>query len=172
VAFWVFWFAAAAFTKRDRTRPVQGIGVRLAIVVLVFFVFRLSGVFKGSIAAVNTPVLAAVGTAIFVIGIGCAVWARLVLGRNWGMPMSLKAEPELVTTGPYRYVRHPIYTGIIAAMLGTALTVGLYWLIVVAVLGGYFVYSATVEDRNLEQLFPAAFPAYKRSTRMLIPFVL
>ena len=56
--------------------------------------------------------------------------------------MTEKADPELVTTGPYSLVRHPIYTGMIAAMIGTALAVSLWYLIVAAVLGGYFVYSA------------------------------
>ena len=61
---------------------------------------------------------------MFASGIGLAIWARIHLGRNWGMPTSQKADPELVTTGPYRFVRHPIYTGLLVALLGTALAVG------------------------------------------------
>ncbi len=55
------------------------------------------------------------GAALFLGGLGPAIWARLHLGRNWGMPQTLKSEPELITSGPYRLLRHPIYTGILTA---------------------------------------------------------
>ena len=119
----------------------------------------------------NDPVLAGVGVALFVLGLSLAIWARLYIGRNWGMPMTRKEEPELVTTGPYRRVRHPIYTGIILAMLGTALATTLFGLIAVAVLAAYFIYSATREESYLAGQFPDTYPAYKRSTKMLVPFV-
>jgi protein-S-isoprenylcysteine O-methyltransferase Ste14 len=105
-------------------------------------------------------------------GLGVAIWARVNLGRNWGMPTTEKTEPELVTSGPYRYVRHPIYSGLLLATLGTALATNLTSLIVVAVLTAYFYYAATVEERNLTQTFPTAYPTYRSSTKMLIPFVL
>ena len=86
--------------------------------------------------------------------------------------MSRKDEPELVTTGPYRFVRHPIYTGIILAAVGTAVAGNWLWLTVVALMAGYFVYAAVVEERYLTVQFPDAYPAYRRSTWMLVPFVL
>ncbi len=85
--------------------------------------------------------------------------------------MSQKAEPELVTTGPYRFVRHPIYTGILVAGIGTAVALSWAWLIGVALAGVYFIYSATVEERNMTKTFPDTYPAYKRSTKMLVPFI-
>jgi len=85
--------------------------------------------------------------------------------------MSEKVDPDLVTTGPYRKVRHPIYSGIILAMMGTAVAVSWYWLVAVALLGTYFVYSAVMEDRYMVRLFPTRYPGYKRSTKMLVPFV-
>ena len=109
---------------------------------------------------------------MFASGIALAVWARVQLGRNWGMPMTQKAEPELITSGPYRFVRHPIYSGLLAGLLGTALASNLIGLIVVAILGVYFYYSASVEEKNLTATFPAAYPAYRARTKMLIPFVL
>ena len=57
---------------------------------------------------------------LFAVGLGFAIWARRALGHNWGTPMSQKYEPELVTSGPYWMVRHPIYSGILVAGLGTA----------------------------------------------------
>jgi protein-S-isoprenylcysteine O-methyltransferase Ste14 len=71
----------------------------------------------GGIFAMREP-MAATGARHTVIDVRPAVWARLHVGRNWGMPMTQRAEPELVTSGPYRFVRHPIYSGLLTAMLG------------------------------------------------------
>jgi protein-S-isoprenylcysteine O-methyltransferase Ste14 len=85
--------------------------------------------------------------------------------------MTQKEEPELVTSGPYHLVRHPIYSGILFASVGTAVALSWLWLIAVALAGIYFLYSATVEERYLTEQFPDTYPAYKRSTKMLVPFV-
>jgi protein-S-isoprenylcysteine O-methyltransferase Ste14 len=77
----------------------------------------------------------------------------------------------LVTSGPYHLVRHPIYSGILIAGVGTAVGLNWLWLIVVLLAGVYFVYSATVEERFLTEQFPDAYPAYKQATRMLVPFI-
>ena len=86
--------------------------------------------------------------------------------------MSQKDEPELVTSGPYRVVRHPIYSGLLLAILGTALTTNLYWLVAMGVMGIYFAYSARVEEQLLTTSFPVAYPSYRAKTKMLIPFLL
>ena len=130
-----------------------------------------SGVLRGHSGTVDSSVLQGIGLALFVIGLALAIWARLYLGKNWGMPMSEKVDPELVTTGPYRLIRHPIYAGIILAMIGTAIAVSLYWLAAVVVIGSYFTYSAFVEERIMARTFPDSYPAYKRSSKRLIPFV-
>jgi protein-S-isoprenylcysteine O-methyltransferase Ste14 len=88
------------------------------------------------------------------------------------MPMTQKAEPELVTSGPYRLVRHPIYSGLLMAILGTALATNVSGLVLVAAIGAYFYYSASVEEKNLTATFPDAYPAYMSRTKMIIPFVL
>ena len=122
-------------------------------------------------ATTTDPWLQGIGLAFFVLGLALAIWARLYLGRNWGMPMSQKVDPELITTGPYHSIRHPIYSGIILAMIGTAIAVSVYWLVAVVLLGAYFVYSAVMEERLMTGLFPGSYPEYKRSTKMLIPFI-
>jgi protein-S-isoprenylcysteine O-methyltransferase Ste14 len=94
------------------------------------------------------------------------------LGRNWGMPMSQRADPELVTTGPYARIRHPIYSGVIIGTVGTEIAVSPYWLNAVAILGAYFLFSAMIEERTMARLFPAAYPPYKGTTKMLIPYIL
>jgi len=129
-----------------------------------------AGVFRHN--GLNTdPWRAVVGIVLFVLGLGFAIWARVHIGRNWGGPMMQKDEPELVTSGPYHLVRHPIYSGILIAGIGTALALSWLWLIAVFLAGIYFVYSATVEERYLSEQFPDTYPAYRHSTKMLVPFV-
>jgi protein-S-isoprenylcysteine O-methyltransferase Ste14 len=116
--------------------------------------------------------LAIAGLILCALGIALAIWARVYLGRNWGVPMSRKAEPELVTTGPYALVRHPIYSGLLLAMLGSALTESYVWLVPLVVAGAYFIYSARAEERLMTETFPDQYPAYQQHTKMLLPFVL
>jgi protein-S-isoprenylcysteine O-methyltransferase Ste14 len=167
--FWLGWFLAAASAKPGRTRWGLGMGVRVVIAVIVLVLLRVD-IFQGR-AILDDPWAQAVGLALFAAGLGFAVWARVHLGRNWGMPMSQKPDPELVATGPYGLVRHPIYTGLILAMIGTAVALSPYWLIPVAIFAGYFVYSATREERYMAERFPDTYPDYKRSTKMLVPFI-
>jgi protein-S-isoprenylcysteine O-methyltransferase Ste14 len=168
IVFWIYWLGSAFAVKEGRgsRRRIPLTGLTALSVVLVVRVFR------GGSLAVHSPVLGAVGAVVFASGIALAIWARVHLGRNWGMPMSQKTEPELVTSGPYRAVRHPIYSGLLVALLGTALVTNLLGLIIVAVLCAYFYYCAFVEEKNLTAVFPTAYPAYQTSTKMLIPFVL
>ena len=112
-----------------------------------------------------------VGVPLVIAGIAFAIWARLTLGSNWGMPMTLRENPELVTGGPYAFVRHPIYTGIIFAMLGTALTFGAWWFTVLIIAFGYFLISTAQEEKDMVQHFPDTYPAYVARTKRLIPFV-
>jgi protein-S-isoprenylcysteine O-methyltransferase Ste14 len=168
VLFWVYWLASAAGAKRG-SRSRRTWPPRLIIVVLVLVLLR---VFRPGSLAIDDPVLEVVGTVLFLAGLGLAVWARIYLGRNWGMPMTRKDEPELVTSGPYHLVRHPIYSGILLAMLGTALATTLYWLIALIVMGIYFIYSARVEERLMAETFPETYPSYRASSKMLIPFLL
>ncbi len=114
--FWAYWLVSAVAAKEGAggRRRLPASGLTVVAVLLVVRVIR-----DGSLA-VESPVVAAIGAVLFASGIVLAVWARLELGRNWGMPMTEKAEPELVTAGPYRLVRHPIYSGLLLAVLGTA----------------------------------------------------
>jgi protein-S-isoprenylcysteine O-methyltransferase Ste14 len=166
--FWLYWLISA-FSAKESTGTRRPRPAGLPVVLLAFVLLR---VFNPDQQATHSPALKAAGLVLLLLGLGLAVWARVYLGRNWGMPMTERAEPELVTSGPYRYVRHPIYSGILLGTIGTALALNLFWLIVLAVLGGYFIYSARVEERNLAKSFPDTYPAYRSHTKMLIPFVL
>ena len=96
LVFWVYWLASAVTSKASvgggwRTR-LTGVGV--------IAVFVIADAFRGGGLAVHSAILAAIGAVLFAGGIALAVWARLHLGRNWGMPMTQRAEPELVRRGP------------------------------------------------------------------------
>ncbi|MBV9411492.1 MAG: isoprenylcysteine carboxylmethyltransferase family protein, partial [Acidimicrobiia bacterium] len=84
---------------------------------------------------------------------------------------SQKSDPDLVTTGPYRLVRNPIYTGILLAAVGTATALNWWFLVVVGLAAAYFIYSATVEEKWLTERFPDTDPAYRRATKMLVPHI-
>jgi protein-S-isoprenylcysteine O-methyltransferase Ste14 len=168
-AFWLYWLLAAFSMKKGRVPWSRELRIRVAIVVVVVLLVRL-GALRGH--GLNTdPWRAGLGLVLFALGLGFAIWARVHIGRNWGSPMTQKDEPELVTSGPYHYVRHPIYSGILVAGVGTAVALSWLWLIAVALTGVYFVYSATVEERYMTEQFPDAYPAYKGSTKMLFPFI-
>jgi protein-S-isoprenylcysteine O-methyltransferase Ste14 len=168
-AFWLYWLVAAFSMKRGRVPWSRELRIRAVIIVIVILLVRF-GVFRGH--GLNTDSWrAGLGVVLFVLGLGFAVWARLHIGRNWGTPMTQKNEPELVTSGPYHLVRHPIYSGILVAGIGTAVALSWLWLIVPMLAGVYFGYSATVEERFLTKQFPDEYPAYKRSTKMLVPYV-
>jgi protein-S-isoprenylcysteine O-methyltransferase Ste14 len=177
ISFFIVWIVFAVRAKRTVSRR-RGGGIallRLFVVLIALRVIRLPHV--AWVAALEGRMrthlaILAVGAALCVAGIGWAIWARVHIGRNWGMPMSLKESPELVTSGPYRLVRHPIYTGILVAFLGTALVAGFAWIGVFLVSTAYFVYSARAEEALMRERFPDAYPAYARETKMLIPFVL
>jgi protein-S-isoprenylcysteine O-methyltransferase Ste14 len=172
VAFWIYWLAMSAGVKAGQNWWARFAGIRVAAIVIVLLLVRFRVFGKHTATSVtHDQWLVGTGLTLWVLGLALAVWARVYLGRNWGMPMSTKLDPELVTTGPYHLVRHPIYSGIILGFIGTAIAVSLYWMIAVAVIGAYFIYSATVEETNMARLFPDTYPPYKQSTKMLIPYL-
>lgn len=121
------------------------------------------------------PLLEAAGVMLCTWGVAFAVWARLHLGRNWSGLVSLKEDHQLIQSGPYRFVRHPIYTGLIVAVLGTvaALLPSLHGLVALAVLTTAFTLKYRHEEELLLRQFPEAYPAYKARVRAaLIPFLL
>ena len=168
--FWLYWLVAAFSMKKGRVPWSRELRIRAVLVVVVIVLVRL-GDFRGQGVSNTDPWRAGVGLALFAFGLSFAIWARAHLGRNWGTPMTQKNEPELVTSGPYRLVRHPIYSGILVAGVGTAGALSWLWLTVFALAGVYLLYGATVEERHLTEQFPDSYPAYKRSTKMLLPFL-
>jgi protein-S-isoprenylcysteine O-methyltransferase Ste14 len=170
--FLAVWGAYALRAKRTVNAPSTSLSWwRIVAVFAVFIALNFSG-FHINISYRPTDVVGSIGVLICALGIAFAVWARIYLASNWGMPMSVKESPELITTGPYAYIRHPIYTGVLLAMLGSALVTGPVWGIVMLLFGGYFIYSALQEEKLLIKEFPEQYQAYKSRSKMLIPFIL
>ncbi len=181
IAFVAYWLILARFNKRAmRSARWSGWGARLVIIAGVLIVLRFHrrgvGGLAGSIGrslAIHPGIASQwTGVGLCVAGFAFAFWARAHLGRNWGMPMSLRQGHELVTSGPYAYVRHPIYSGIMLAMIGSALAVGFFWLALFVLYFAYFLFSARTEEKMMLAQFPDTYPAYRRRTKMLIPYVL
>jgi protein-S-isoprenylcysteine O-methyltransferase Ste14 len=173
IVFLVVWLVLAADTKAYARRNASSSGARVLILLVIPVLLRPPGIrhFFGRLErAIWSPELASVGIVLVALGISLAIWARLHLGRNWGMPMTLKQDAELVTSGPYAYVRHPIYTGVILAMLGSTL-VSVWWSLALVLFSIYFVWSAKTEEKIICEQFRDKYPAYMKRTKMLIPFV-
>jgi protein-S-isoprenylcysteine O-methyltransferase Ste14 len=175
IIFTCVWLVLSAKSKRtigEDKRPNPWI--RLIITTVAVILFFNIGVFKHFVSYQifpYNPLAKGIGVLICAGGIALAIWARRHLGRNWGMPMTLKEKPELVTTGPYHFIRHPIYTGISVAMLGSMITAGFMWLVWFVLFCSYFLYSARKEEKLMLIEFPKEYPEYMKRTKMLIPFV-
>ena len=99
------------------------------------------------------------------------VWGRHYLGGNWSQMVTVKQGHELVTIGPYRYVRHPMYAGGLLACIGSAIAAGSGWIFLLIILGSLFLWRVGAEDKLMEEKFPSEYPSYKKRTKALIPFI-
>lgn len=113
------------------------------------------------------------GLASCMAGAALAIWSRWLLGSNWSSVVALKQDHELIQAGPYRYVRHPIYSGLLLLFLGNALMVG-DWrgLLAVAIVAASFWRKLRVEEAWLAQRFGERYRDYMGRTRALVPGLL
>jgi len=111
-----------------------------------------------------------IGVALTAAGVAIAFWARWHLGANWSGVVTLKEGHELIRTGPYRNIRHPIYTGILLALLGTAVAVGeVRGLVAVVIAWLSFYTKARREESFLTQEFGVSFAEHTKQTGMFLP---
>jgi protein-S-isoprenylcysteine O-methyltransferase Ste14 len=112
-----------------------------------------------------------IGTALIVTGLCCAAWARFHLAGNWSGTVTLKQDHSLTRTGPYRLVRHPIYTGLLTAILGSAIAEA-EWrgLVALALITLSFLRKLTIEERFLTTQFGDAYARYRAEVPALIPW--
>lgn len=159
-AFLIYWAIAGIFVKRGVDRmALRGMAMRFAlflvIVTAVLFARRSADLQALQWAEFHNIPMAATGAALVTFGAMLAFLARGVIGRNWGSPGMRKTDTELVTHGPYSLIRHPIYTGILLMMAGTAIGLTPIWWLVAVAAGVYFVTSARAEESYMTERFPS-----------------
>lgn len=179
-AAWCVFYAYWAIEARRAGRNVQresalSRGATIALMVLAFgLLLETAGPefawWQGG--PISLRLLA--GVLLLLGGLGLAVWARRHLAAYWSGAVGLKAEHRLIQSGPYAWVRHPIYLGLLVAMVGTALLLGsgvLGWLGVALASAG-FLRKLLQEEHVLEQRFGEAYRAYRRQVRAVLPWLL
>src|SRR6516162_5480548 len=116
---------------------------------------------------------AALGAALTFAGFAFSIWARFVIAANWSSDVQLKRDHELIVAGPYRWVRHPIYTGVLLMFAGTALAVG-EWRAILAVVMAAAAYwrKLRLEEEVMRREFGAAYAQYAAHVPALIPFMI
>ena len=127
--------------------------------------------FNQPIFPVTLPIALA-GLGLAICGVGFSIWARLILGENWSNFPTIKHDHALIVSGPYRIVRHPIYTGLLIALLGSALQYGLirsFLAVLVCAVGLYL--KVSVEEEFMVHRFGEAYRRYRRNVSALVPFL-
>ncbi len=170
--FLFYWFATAFSVKR--TVEVRGVWLRVLIGVLVFggIVLLRSGDFDLLLwkPAVTAGLIA---DAFALAGLIVLLWARTVLGQNWSADIAFKQDHELIQRGPYAYVRHPIYSGVLLMGIGTALHHGtLGGFVLVLLVFAVFWLRALEEERLLTEHFPTQYSDYRARVKALIPYLI
>ena len=172
----VYWVASALQSAKTKTsEPHAYRALRLAILALTFVLLLTSWLRFGPLGWRFVPENAAVewlGIGLTVAGLALTVWARICLGRNWSDKVVIKEDHELIRSGPYAFMRHPIYSGVLLGVAGTALAVG-EWRGVAAfvlLLTNYSI-KAKKEERVLKAAFGDAFERHAQETGFLLPRV-
>jgi len=173
--FYAYWGLAARSVARSQRG--EATGSRVLHMVLIVSAFALvfvpwPGVLAYPLLA-PSPLLFWVGLAVQALGLGFAVWARVHLGLNWSGSITVKHDHELIRSGPYGIVRHPIYTGIIVGIIGSAVAFGqLRGLIAIILVLAAYLRKIRIEERWLVEQFGPDYTTYQREVKSLIPFVL
>jgi protein-S-isoprenylcysteine O-methyltransferase Ste14 len=167
--YWEFAAKDAAAAKSTEGKVSRGVHVFLANVAVLLEIVPIRGL--GRFLPLTWLSLAA-GLAVEFSGLFLEIWARRALGRNWSGEISIKVEHQLIRSGPYKRLRHPIYTGLLAMYVGAAVVTGT-WLAMIGVALAGFAYwrKIRLEEKNLDVAFGAEYDAYRRETWALVPGV-
>ncbi len=171
IAFFLYWGAAAANASKVRSsEPLRSRGLHTLMMNAAILIALLPVPGLGWRWLPRAPAL---GLAVQIVGFLLAAWARRHLGRNWSGEVTVKVDHELVRSGPYRLVRHPIYTAMIGMVLGTAIVSSrLHGLAGLALIAFAYARKIRIEERVLAAEFGAAWDDYRRRSRALVPWSL
>jgi protein-S-isoprenylcysteine O-methyltransferase Ste14 len=174
MVFFLYWAISALSSKVAKksesvlARFQRMVPLVVAYSLLFYQVTRVGWLGKRFVA--DTSAAAVIGVTLTTAGVAFAIWARWHLGANWSAIVSIREQHELIRTGPYRRVRHPIYTGMLLAMAGTALVLGeLRGLLAFAITLFAFYWKACKEEAWLTREFGESFEAHAKQTGMFLP---
>jgi protein-S-isoprenylcysteine O-methyltransferase Ste14 len=171
--FGLYWLVSAL--KRKKTKRRESWSQRVIYVlplVGAFWLLRPEAHYRwlGARFVPAGPITEWSGVLLTAAGVAIAIWARWHLGTNWSGVVTLKEGHELIRTGPYRTIRHPIYTGILLALLGTIVAAGeVRGLLAVAIAWASFYWKARREESFLRQEFGERFGTHAKQTGMFLP---
>ena len=177
IIFLLIWVLAATSTKRSVYREKRTQRLRYSILLIAGYFLLING--RRLSYPLNVRVIpdmegiAWAGVVLCVAGLAFCLWARATLGRNWSGTITLKEGHELIERGPYRLVRHPIYTGLITMFLATVIVLGH----VAGIIGAVLVFVSfwiklNEEEKVMLKQFPDQYAAYQQRVKRIIPFVL
>ncbi len=177
LVFAVVWIAMAQNVKASQRTETMLSRIGHLLPLAIAFAMLFSRM-PSALAVLNTrfietsALVLACGAILSAAGVGFAIWARLILGRNWSASVMQKSGHELIESGPFRYVRHPIYTGMLTGMLGSALITG-EWRGLIAVLISWLAFwrKYRLEEHFMEELFGARYLDYRRRVPALLPLL-
>ena len=174
LAWFFYWVVAAQFVLKrkwdENLRRLQHTVPTLFALIAIFHDGRVPALNWGTFHNLDT--LKYFGIALTAAGHGYSVWARLHLGKYWSGTVALKEGHRLIATGPYAYVRHPIYTGLFLAVIGTVLAAATW-----AAVAGFIVMLAAHyikwkrEEKLMIQEFGQEYRDYMSKTKAIVPFI-
>jgi protein-S-isoprenylcysteine O-methyltransferase Ste14 len=179
-ALWLGWLAywmisasgAKATARRESWQSRLAYNAPLGVAAVLLLSRKWASLLMARILP-NTAALVFLGVVLTAAGLGFAIWARVVLGTNWSAEVTVKHDHELVRSGPYALARHPIYTGLTLAFLGTTIAVGEWRALLAMVIAvASFWYKLGLEERVMTETFGPDYEDYRRKVKALIPFVI
>jgi protein-S-isoprenylcysteine O-methyltransferase Ste14 len=177
VLFYAYWLISA---MRDRS-PFKRRQSRQSFLVYLIVLVVVWMLFTGSVApgllleriVPDTLLSAIAGLLVTGAGLGFAIRARVHLGKFWSGSPAIRMDHKIIRSGPYRYVRNPIYSGILLGVTGTAIALGTFWAFcTIVLLLVAFILKIRVEEKFLLDEFGEEYARYRREVRSLIPFVI
>jgi protein-S-isoprenylcysteine O-methyltransferase len=172
-AFALVWIVGSFANKKTlRGMPAGALILHVALLAVAFDLLLVGWIRRaiGPRLLPESEWLDLAASAMQVIGLGFAIWARLHIGRNWSGTVELKEGHALVRSGPYALVRHPIYTGLLLAVLGKAVEhADLAGLMAFALLAFEWKRKSLLEERVMVERFGAEYEEYRREVKGLVP---
>jgi protein-S-isoprenylcysteine O-methyltransferase Ste14 len=174
--FILVWIIGAFTAKRTTRRQslLSGVGIVAIGIAEYYLLFWLAEYFGFAHRRFlpDLKIYAWIGLLMTMAGVAFAIWARVTLGRNWSGTVTIKQDHELIRTGPYALVRHPIYTGITLAVFGTAIFDGrIQSVILILVMLSVLIHKMRMEEQFMSEQFGSEYTKYRQKTKALLPFL-